>query len=70
MSTTERSANLPEALWTESEDVWRRVDDTWLSARTTTLAIETVRGGRRRMQERLVRDDPVMAVILEGPAGP
>jgi ketosteroid isomerase-like protein len=68
MSTTERLPNVAEALWTESEDVWRCVDETWLSARTTTLAIETIRAGRHRMQERLVRDDPVFAAILEGPS--
>jgi hypothetical protein len=70
MSTTERSPNVPEALWTESEDVWRFVDGTWRSAGTTTLAIETIRAGRLRSQQRVVRDDPDIAAILEGPSIP
>lgn len=67
MSTTERLPNVPQSLWTESEDVWRNIDGSWLLARTTTLGIETVHQGRHRIQQRLVRDDPAFAVILEGP---
>ncbi|HEY6233675.1 MAG TPA: nuclear transport factor 2 family protein [Candidatus Elarobacter sp.] len=69
MTTTERTLNLPEALWTESRDRWRRAGDTWLLARTTTEKREIVKSGRCRFEERPDPPDAsIVSIGLEGPA--
>ncbi|HEX3467029.1 MAG TPA: nuclear transport factor 2 family protein [Candidatus Elarobacter sp.] len=68
MTTSEVSAAVPSALWTESCDVWRAVGTEWRLASTTTLAFEVVKNGRRTFRRRLQPSHGGISVELRGPA--
>ena len=57
MTTTERSANIPDAVFARSLDRWYFV-------RTTTQALEAHRGRRRTFRARLDPADPGVSVEL------
>jgi ketosteroid isomerase-like protein len=68
MTTSEVNPSLPQALWTRSRDIWRWSDERWLLARTTTIAIEVVKNGRRIYRHRPDPIDTGTVVELSGPA--
>lgn len=64
MTTTERSANIPDAVFARSLDRWRLVGGEWYFVRTTTQALEAHRGRRRTFRARLDPADPGVSVEL------